>query len=122
MISLSIVLLAMMVVFLLVAFWQLVISPSKRACNAMPGGIDRLRIANIVFITTAFGPIFGVLFVEALGVRLPTFSTLLAIVTGSLLSATIATFGPLSALLSDARNAGLSYEKSNDGETSSDHN
>ena len=102
MMTFSIIFLGLFLVFLGWAIWQLVIAPKRQVIDAMPGGISRLRVANMMFIGLAFGPLFGVLVVEAFGQALPGYSSLLATVGGSMLYAILATFGPLSALFSDA--------------------
>jgi hypothetical protein len=109
--------------FLISEIWQLVILPRKQDCNMMPGGIARLHIANIVFITMTVGPFFGFFLIDALALGWVTTGAVpIAAIGGCVAYAIISNFGVLSGLLSDAWNAGLLPENSKDGTTPSEQN
>jgi hypothetical protein len=94
----------------LAAFWQLVVAPTKSMVAAMPGGIRRLRLANMVLVTVGLGPTLAVIALKTWGTYSAGIPTVIAFLSGGLLCVILSRFGPLSTLLSDAYNAWMSSE------------
>jgi hypothetical protein len=122
MITFSMMVFLLFFVVVLFAVWQLVVAPKKSMVAAMPGGIRRLRLANMVLIAVGFGPILALLAVKASGTHLAGFPTILAFVCCGLLCVILSKFGPLSTLLSDAYSLKISPESPIDNNLPSEKN
>jgi hypothetical protein len=89
------------------AIWKLYLRPDPKLSVLMPGGIKRLRRANLSHTIANCWPLVVLMILFSSDVNLPTFSILIAIAFGFLSQLVLSRWGPFVHLWADAKQANL---------------